>query len=556
MRSNSTLLKADDGGGGGGGGGASPSLLPLPPPAAPGCRLGAAAVMAKPGRRPSEAELPIGSVEALDDASSLHRAAERGRAATDKYGEPLLRYDAAAERRLRFKIDLCIIPTVSILYLFCFIDRANLGNAKIAGLDKDLGLKGYDYNSVISVFYISYILFEIPCNILCKWMGPGWFLPLTAVLFGLTSLGTAFVRSLPQAMGVRFLLGVFEAGMMPGIAYYLSRWYRRAELAFRLSLYIVMAPLAGAFGGLLASAILSLEHFGGLRTWRMIFAIEGIITVGLGLVSLLTLTDRPATARWLTAREKDLAIARVKSERIGATALLDKIDRTKLLRGILCPVTLGTSFIFLLNNVTVQGLAFFAPTIVKTIYADETLVKQQLYTVPPYAVGAFFTLLFPLLSWRTDRRQIFIILSTPLVIVGYCMFLGSHNPSVRYAAAFLVASSTFTMGPLTNAQVSANVVSDTARSAAIGTNIMMGNIGGLISGWSFLPWDAPDYRIGNGLNLATASTILIVSILIMCWLHRDNERRRRHDADTQLQGLTPDQIEDLDWKHPAFQWKT
>lgn len=112
------------------------------------------------------------------------------------------------------------------------------------------------------------------------------------------------------------VLGIFEAGMLPGIAYYLSRWYRRRELAFRLSLYIVAAPLAGAFGGLLASAILTLDHFGSLHSWRMIFAIEGIVTICLSLIGFFTLTDRPATARWLTQDEKDLAIARVKSERV------------------------------------------------------------------------------------------------------------------------------------------------------------------------------------------------------------------------------------------------
>ncbi|KAH8685122.1 major facilitator superfamily domain-containing protein [Ilyonectria robusta] len=494
------------------------------------------------------------NVEALND-STLHHAAERGQAATDKYGQSLVQYDPVAERRLRLKIDLYIIPTVSLLYLFCFIDRANIGNAKIAGLDVDLGMEGYDYNVVISVFYISYILFEIPANLLCKWMGPGWFLPLTTLLFGVTSLGTGFVKTIPQACGVRFLLGIFEAGMMPGIAYYLSRWYRRSELVFRLSLYIVMAPLAGAFGGLLASAILTLDNFGSLHRWRMIFALEGIITIALALVGFLTLTDRPASARWLSEEEKDLAIARVKSERVGTTVVLDKIDKTKLLRGILSPMTLSTAFIFLLNNVTVQGLAFFAPTIVKTIYQDKTTIQQQLYTVPPYVVGAFFTVLLPLISWRIDRRQIFFIMCAPMCMVGYCMFLGSENNSVRYGATFLIASSCFALGPLTNAQVSANVVSDTARSAAIGMNVMMGNIGGLIAGWSFLPWDAPNYHIGNGLNLATSGTVLIVSTLTLLWMKRDNKKKDDGDVDEELSGMTPQQIEDLDWKHPAFRWR-
>jgi hypothetical protein len=153
--------------------------------------------------------------------------------------------------------------------------------------------------------------------------------------------------------------------MLPGIAYYMSRWYRRSELAFRLSLYIVMAPLAGAFGGLLASGILTLDGVGSLKTWRMIFIIEGIITCGLAIIAFFTLTDRPATARWLSAEERELAIARVKSERVGATEVLDKMDGKKLARGIFNPVVLATSMIFLLDNVTVQGLAFFLPTIVR-----------------------------------------------------------------------------------------------------------------------------------------------------------------------------------------------
>lgn len=130
---------------------------------------------------------------------------------------------------------------------------------------------GNDYNLILSVFYISYIIFEIPANVLCKWMGPGWFLPATSLGFGLVSIFTAFANNVAQISGVRFVLGIFEAGMLPGIAYYMSRWYRRSELTFRLSLYIVMAPLAGAFGGLLASAILSLDRFGMFHSWRMIF---------------------------------------------------------------------------------------------------------------------------------------------------------------------------------------------------------------------------------------------------------------------------------------------
>jgi MFS family permease len=489
-----------------------------------------------------------------------------------RYGVSLVKFDPVAEAKLRLKIDLMVVPTVSLLYLFCFIDRANIGkcslqrrktssltsltgNARLAGLEKDLGLKGYGYNSILSIFYVSYILFEIPSNIACKKIGPGYFIPAISAGFGICSICTAFCNNQATVSAVRFLLGMFEAGMMPGIAYYLSRWYRRSELAFRLSLYIMMAPLAGAFGGLLASGILKLSHFGGLHQWRMIFAIEGIITTTLSILSFFTLTDRPATARWLTQDEKDLAIARVKSERLATTEVLDTIDFPKIFRGIFSPVTLSTAWIFFLNNITVNGLAFFAPTIVATIYPTHTVVFQQLRTVPPYIVGAFFTVLFPYLSWRVDRRIIFFIISAPLCIIGYILFLSSTDPHTRYGATFLITSGAFSFGALSNANVAANVVSDTTRAAAISTNVMLGNMGGLVATWSFLPFDAPDYRIGNGLNLATTSVMFLSSVALFFWMMWSNKKREKVDVSSALAGLSLKQIQDLDWKHPAFRWR-
>jgi sugar phosphate permease len=492
-----------------------------------------------------------------------------------RYGRPLIHFDPVEEARVVRKIDLYIIPCIALLYLFCFIDRANIGkppvansashgsltfvlisgNARLTNFEDSLGLKGYDYNTVLSVFYISYILFEIPLNMVCKCMGPGWFLPGTTLGFGVVTVAFAFVTDKSSACGVRFLLGIFEAGMLPGIAYYLSRWYRRSELSFRLALYVVMAPLAGAFGGLLASAILSLDSFGSRRSWQMIFAIEGIITIGLAIIGFVVLTDRPATARWLTEQEKQLVIARIKSERIGTTEVLDKIETTKVLRGILNPVVLVTSWVFLLECITVQALAFFAPTIIRTIYPGTTVVYQQLMTVPPYAVGAVSILATSFLSSKIDRRNIIITLSAIPVMAGYIMFLASTNAKVRYGAAFLIVTGAFNGGALCNAQVSANVVSDTARSAAIGTNVMFGNIGGLISTWAFLPFDGPNYPIGNGLNMAAQGLVLVSAAALGIWMKHDTKKRQQRDVASSLSGLGPKQIEDLDWRHPGFIWR-
>ena len=152
---------------------------------------------------------------------------------------------------------------------------------------------------------------------------------------------------------------------------------------------------------------------------------------------------------------------------VSTTEVLDSIDTKKTLLGIFNPVTLGTAFIFLLDNITVQGLAFFAPTIVGTIYPDASIVSLQLHTVPPYVVGAFFTVLFPLLSTIFDKRLIMMMAAAPFMMIGYIMFLASTDAMTRYGATFLIALGAFPFGALCNAQSSANVVSDTARSAAM-----------------------------------------------------------------------------------------
>lgn len=302
-------------------------------------------------------------------------------------------------------------------------------------------------------------------------MGPGWFIPATTVLFGICTIATAFVNTRAQLCALRFLLGVFEAGLLPGISYYLSRWYKRAELAFRLSLYLVMSPLAGAFGGLLASAILKLDSVGRLTEWRMIFAIEGVVTSLLGLIAFATLTDRADTARWLTAEEKETCKLRLQAERLGQAEVLDKMDKIKIWRGAANPATITTAMAFMFSNVTVQGLGVFLPTIITAIYPTASVVRRQLYSVPPYIVGSFMNLAVPALSWRLDRRQIFMIGATPTIIMGYIIFLATTHTSAQYAACFLIASTAFIIGPLSAAQVSANVVSDTSRSSAIATNV-------------------------------------------------------------------------------------
>lgn len=137
-----------------------------------------------------------GSLEHIDEKhhvseniENLESLAERGHTVTDEHGNVLVQFDPEAEKRLVRKIDLYVVPTVAMIYLWCFIDRANIGNAKIAGMEKDLGLKGFQYNILLTSFYVSYIVFEIPSNIACKWIGPGKWLPGITLGFGVSIPG-------------------------------------------------------------------------------------------------------------------------------------------------------------------------------------------------------------------------------------------------------------------------------------------------------------------------------------------------------------------------------
>ncbi|KAM3558265.1 hypothetical protein ARSEF4850_004694 [Beauveria asiatica] len=458
------------------------------------------------------------------------------------------------EARMRLKMDIFLIPLVSLIYLLSFIDRSNIGNAAIAGMLNDLDMHGFDLNVSLTIFFISYILFEIPANLLCKWIGPGRFLPGAILGFGLLTICTGLVRSFSALCGVRFLLGIFEAGIMPALVYFLSRWYTHSELTFRVSLFIISASLAGAFGGLVASAILSIPHLGSLYSWRLIFVIEGLASCVLGIISFFTLPDRPETAIWLSAEEKILAKARLDAERYATDQSASTFSWAKVRLGIFNPVVLATTAVFLLNSITVYGSSFFLPTIVKTIFPEKSVRMQQLLTVPPYFVGAIACALTSFWSWKAQRRIVFMIFCAPLTVVGYIMFLATTNQLVRYGATFLPFLGIFTYGALTNSHVAANVASDTARTAAIAVNVMGCNIGGLVSAWAYLPFDSPSYRIGNGLNLAAQAAMIVIATGLHYWTEYDNKQRDQRQA-TDSEDLDTQDMDTLDWKHPNFRWR-
>ncbi|GAA5992284.1 hypothetical protein JCM10908_000406 [Rhodotorula pacifica] len=434
------------------------------------------------------------------------------------------------------------------------LEKASLqfGNARIAGMEKDLHLKGLDYNILLTSFYVAYVVAELPCQMLTKWIGPGKTIPIFAVLFGLFTLAMAFVHTFAAGIVVRFLLGVAEGAVFPGIGFLLSRYYTKNELAFRLACYIVCAPGAGAVGGLLASGILKIHHIGWLRTWRMIFLIEGIISMVIGMVSWFLISDRPSACKWLSPEERELAEFRLIAEHVGQHEVVDKMHSKAVRSGIFNTTTLVVSFIFLLDNIVVQGVGFFLPTIIKNIYPKETVIQQQLRTVPTYVVGMASVLASGYFAWKTKRYALYMLISAPFMTIGYVLYLISLNAHIRYAAAFMVAIGCFNFGALCTGWAAANVASDTARSSALGMVVFCGNVGGLISDWTTLPKDGPRYVPANAFNLANSVIMFVLAGGLWIWQKRENKAKAAGRDDHYLEGKTHSEISDLEQKHPEF----
>ena len=236
----------------------------------------------------------------------------------------LVDIDPSLDRAITRKFDTHIVPWLFGLWLFAFIDRSNIGNAKIDGLVTDLHLAvGNKFNIALTVFYITYVLVDVPSNWFVKRVGAGFYLPALMVGWGLVGMCIGFVKSYGGLIACRLLLGLFEGGLLGGMILYLSMFYRRHQLLFRLGLFYCAAPLSGAFGGLLATGLAEIRRKGFYNGWPWIFIVEGAITVVYGILTTFFLPHTPAQSKFLTEGEREGALYRMKLDGHGATTASD-----------------------------------------------------------------------------------------------------------------------------------------------------------------------------------------------------------------------------------------
>jgi MFS family permease len=194
---------------------------------------------------------------------------------TDLREAAQLEIDHAAEKKLVRKVDRFVVPVVMIAYLLCFLDRVNIGNARLYGLEEDLNMSSAQYQAAVAVLFVTYVLVEVPSNLILKHFRPSRYIAFLAVSWGIVSTLTGVVQSYGGLIACRLLLGLMEGGLLPGLTVYLTMFYTKKELALRIGYLFVSSALAGACGGLLAYGIGFMHGVAGQSGWRWVFIIEG-----------------------------------------------------------------------------------------------------------------------------------------------------------------------------------------------------------------------------------------------------------------------------------------
>lgn len=373
------------------------------------------------------------------------------------------------------RIDLHVIPFLCILYLLAFLDRVNIANAKSFSLVKDLNLSGVQYNTALTMFFVPYIIFEIPSNIFLKRLRPNVWLSVCMFLFGLVSICQGLVNSYGGLLTTRFFLGLFESGMFPGSFYLIGMWYKRTEAQRRYSFFFSSTTLAGAFGGLLASAIGNMDGVRGYHGWRWIFILEGCLTCVVAVIFFFFIPSFPEDAKWLTEEERTYIRARLQVDqgRSAAERVITLRDIGRVFKDY--KVYIGGLMYFGLI-VPAYGYAFFAPSIITTY--GYSPIKTQLYSVPPWACAFAFAMIIAFLSDKFRHRFLFALIPICVSITGFAILITVHNNyHLEYAALFLVTMGTYSAMPVVVCWFNMNLGGHHRRAVGIAWQIGFGNIG-------------------------------------------------------------------------------
>ncbi|KAK2608983.1 hypothetical protein QQS21_002463 [Conoideocrella luteorostrata] len=466
-------------------------------------------------------------------------------------------------KKLARKIDARLIPMLAVLYLISHLDRANIGNAKIEGLAEDLKLEGAQFNIVLSLFFIPYILLEIPSNVLLKTFNrPSIYLGSLVTIWGIIMTLHGVVKNFAGLLTVRILLGVFEAGFYPGAVYLCTFWYMPQDIATRVAYFYCTSALSGAFSGLLAAGIAQMDGVGGYEGWRWIFILEGLATVSLGVSCFFFLIDSPRlSGRWLTADEirfLELQTFIKQGGRFQNETKGQKFNWYDLKMVVTNWRLYGQAYILLCISACSYGTKFTLPSIVKGMGFTNT--AAQLMTVPAYIAGGISSVLFGWLSDRFQWRMPFVAVPLSLIFIGYAIVmgfkgeLGGSHTGPGYFALILTCVGIYPVQPAGSSWAANNLAPAGRRAIGVAFNICMGNIGGIIGSYMYLDKEAPQYMTGYSLSVAFGATGVIVALLLEGSYKWGNERKSKVSEEEIRAKYAEDDLLRMGDKSPLFRY--
>lgn len=449
----------------------------------------------------------------------------------------------------------------------------NIGNARLYGLEKDLGLHGDQFQIAVSILFVPYCvsscryhksrielmvcgpqLLEVPSNLALRKLTASRYIAFITTSWGIVATLTGITQNFAGLVACRVLLGAIEAGLFPGLVTYMTLFYGKREIALRVGYLFSAAALAGACGGLLAYAIGHMDGIAGQRGWRWIMIIEGLPSVVLGVITWFGLADDPDTAYYLSDEDKALMKAR-RSREIGQTDSAQQFHMKDAKEG----AKDWTILLFCLGQFGVDavlyGYSTFLPTIINGI-GDWTPPQVQALTIPCYAVGAITYLIVAWFSDRTQQRGIFTVVFCGIAIVGYGILIADASAGVHYFGCFMVAVGLYVCVGMPLAWLPTNLPRFGKRAFANGLQLTLGNVAGIVTPFLYPNRNAPRYIMGHTVTLALTAFSACIYAFMWYWYRRINQLREQGMEDDKIEGLSEEEVEEMGDRNPRFRFTT
>jgi len=424
--------------------------------------------------------------------------------------------EAATYNRLARKL----IPFLLVLYIISFLDRVNVGFAKLQ-MSADIGLSDAAFGAGAGIFFIAYAICEIPSNLLLQRYGARFWIARILVVWGVISVSMMFVRTPTSFLVLRFLLGVAEAGFYPGILLYLTYWFPMKLRSQVCSLFFVGIPLAGVIGGPISGFIMkSMGGIHGLAGWQWLFLMEGLPAVLGGIAAYLYLSDGPRDAKWLSEEERNLVVSAIQSEDLQRRAEGHGHRLIDAFRNRYVWMLALTNFTLLGG---IYGVSFWLPQIVRDLGVKDVFLNGLTNTIP-FAVACVAMILVGRSSDRRRERSYHIIVSGIAGAAG----LAGAAAFMNYPILALACLSVALAGALSSISVlwviPGTILTGVAAAGGIALMATIGNLGGYVAPYILGVAKQATHRLDAGLYVMAAA--MLVGAMIAHFLPRTEHAQR------------------------------